>query len=601
MKPTEPRGAAARVAAILIPVGAAVGILLGGCHPEEVPSEEKYVTIRLHDSLSRFPRVEVLILAADDTSELVGTVWDGRLENPSSLPDYRLSDPETRPLAVRVRGYDSAGVLVHDQLITKTDGRQTVTSLLPPPKPLPNPPPKSPPSVRLSSLAVFPGTLSPAFDSLRYDYQVSLPFEQVSIAVTATAITDSAAILIEGVPVASGVPTKPYDLGVGANELGIRVTVGDSTGLYSLKVDRAQRVDPPDTSSPSDWDPVYQGWKYKAAVDAKVMELGLGQGKRVEGFPLLIRLTEGNFAFPQAAAGGRDLRFTRLGKPVEYEIARWDTAARLAEVWVRLDTLRCDTAFAPLTLYWGNPAATPASDPHAVFTPAAGHSGVWHLSESAAGIADEYRDATGRYHGRGIGDPALPAVPRRVEGVVGHGQAFRNDNAYSAIDLPVDFDPGSGNRWTFQCWVKSESGGRAVLFAKGVPKPAPVQRFQIVLDGSGQQIALYRDGDTARSNVYIGKETFFHIGISYDGSLTKVFVDGIEKETLTGWTQGGGSGGGAVIGSRDREARQMPFQGSLDELWFSDRVRSGEWMRLSFENQKRNSGLVSIGKAATQK
>lgn len=572
--------------------------LLPRCHVDGAPSEEKYVTVRLNDSLSKYAKLEVLVLEAGDTSKVVGTVFTGRMENPADIPAYRLDAGETREMAVRVRGYDTDGKLVMDILISKASGRQTVVSVLPAPIIVPDTIKDVPlPSVRLASLAVSPGVLEPAFDSSVNDYVVRLAYEQTSIVLVATPANPAAAVRIEGAKPSDGFVSEPQDLLVGDNEILVRVTSGTRTGTYAVRAIRAART-PRDTLTdttglgPDHKDPLFQAWKHKSLITVNIQSLGLGTGSKVMDFPLLVRLNKDNFNFSQAADSGRDLRVSKAdGALLEYQITRWDTAAERAELWVRVDTIRGDRAFTPLNLYWGNPAAPTVSDGAKVFTAEAGHSGVWHLGESGKGNADEFKDAMGKNHGTGY--PGKAAAPRRSEGVVAHGADFKFGSTGTSILLPPTFDPGP-DAWTFQAWIKMTGTGIGVIFSKGDSWDPDLQRFQIIVqEGYEHRLALQRTGATFLTDIYLPDQAFIHVGIVYDGSRAVFFVDGFERESMP-WTQGPFPNGRATFGALNANGDDQPFDGILDELHFSSVARSTAWMRMSFENQKTYSYLVSV-------
>jgi hypothetical protein len=538
--------------------------------------------VRLHDSLSRYQNVEVLILSAGDTAQVLGKAWSGKLENPGALPAYRLADGAPPAVVVRVRAFDADGRLVLDMLIRKEGGVQVVSSLLPPAVPLL--------SVRLASLGTSPGTLVPAFDSLVHDYAVSLPYDQSSIILAPVPATDSAEVRVEGVRMQPGAPGDPIELQVGQNEISIRITAGEASGLYTVRVDRARRADPPvDTVKPGD--PELMGWKYKTTVNFNVHFLGIGSGQ-VEQFPLLIRLDKENFNFSQARSKGQDLRFSRMGRMLDYEIGRWDTAAEVAEVWVRIDTVRFDTLFAPLNMYWGNAAAPAVSDGAKVFHPSGGHSAAWHLNENGQGDPDEFKDAGGRYHGRGDGQSRK--APRRIPGVVGYAQNFRFGGNPSSIVIPGSFDPGP--QWSMHFWIKSEGANKGVIFQKGNSWAEADMRFQLTVQpGASQKIAMHAASSAFHnSDIYI-PDQFVFLGITYDGNKLTYYVDGFIRESFEPFKQGSNPGGWVLLGAYNTSGTEQNLNGSLDEMWFSTVVRSAAWMRLAFENQKSHSYIVSVG------
>ena len=200
------------------------------CHLQEATHEEKYVSVKLDDSLSRFDSVQVCILVAADTSVQVGKIWDGPLLNPGSLPDYRLSDDELRPLAIRVRAFDGNGVLALDMLISKVDGIQVV-------KILPLALPKA--STHLASLQVTPGHLLPVFDSTWIEYQVNYAFEESFLTMTVVSTNSSAIMHIGNALLTSGVPSKPMHLNVGENQISIKVIADAESTIYTVNAMRA--------------------------------------------------------------------------------------------------------------------------------------------------------------------------------------------------------------------------------------------------------------------------------------------------------------------------------------------------------------------------
>jgi len=529
----------------------------------------------------------------------VGRVWAGPLPQPGALPDFRLPDGQSGTLVVRVKAWDSSGVLALNQILLNVDGQPKIVTL-----PVPASGGKPGPSAALKSLVLSPGELAPAFDSVRLDYAVNLAYEQGTVSLTAVPVSDSAEIRLEGVRIAAGVPSDPVDLLVGENELSVRVTVGESSRLYSIGVTRAPRVVPPDTARPDTTKPdtvkpdttkpdtakpPAKGWKYKAAVDVNIQSLGLGQIV-LRGFPLLIRLDKGNFNFSEAAADGRDLRFALPGRLLDHEISRWDTAAEKAEVWVRIDSIRGDTAFTPLQMYWGNPYAAPVSDAAKVFPPSAGHNAVWHLSENGRGNSGEFKDATGRYHGTGAGGD-LPKGPRRAEGVVGHGQVFNSSGKQNSIDVPRSFDPGE--TWRFQGWVRSDGTTNGAFFAKIDQPSAGEMRFGLDVE-NGTRLALRRIGAHNVTGIYLPKGNYVHLGVVYDGRVATFYVDGFLRETSQPWTQGTDAGAAVCLGSAGSGGSQYAFTGSLDEIWFASGTRSAAWTRLSYENQRVGGYLVTV-------
>jgi Concanavalin A-like lectin/glucanases superfamily/Domain of unknown function (DUF2341) len=196
------------------------------------------------------------------------------------------------------------------------------------------------------------------------------------------------------------------------------------------------------------------GWKYAQALRLNTAGPDAGLSAEVTGFPVLVRLTQGNFDFSRAAADGRDLRFTnKRGLILPHEVESWDAGNQKAEIWVRMDTVRADDSTQSLLLYSGNAAAVSASRSEAVFDTAAGFQGVWHLGPSGTGLVP---DATGNhFDGTAYGLTAA----NTVAGVAGSAKRF--DGASSFIQIlgsasgKLNFPEGGA--YTLSAWVAVDS------------------------------------------------------------------------------------------------------------------------------------------------
>jgi hypothetical protein len=562
---------------------------------------ENYVTVRLNDSLSRFDSVVVQILAGGDTAALVGTLWSRRLDAPGAIPSYRLDSGETRAMTVRVRAWDAEGRLVLDERIAKVDGKQVVTAL-----PIPKPSP------RLASLSVSQGSLSPAFAPGTHEYSLSLPNPQSSLQVTAAPEYAYARLFVGAVQTPAGQLSAPVGLAVGSNRITLTVFAADTTDQYILSILRAAppgdtskpvpvdttkpvQVDttkpvPVDTTKPVPGDTVMQDWKHKGMVVLTLPSaagLPLNGPARVTDFPLLLRLSAANFDFTEAADSGRDLRFRTLqGKFLDYAIARWDATARLAEVYIRCDTLSATGQAAALLMYWGNAKAAAASASGKVFPRSAGWTGVWHLEENGVGKSGEYQDGTGMYPGTAAG-----AHPTRMEGVVGGAQDF-NSGSQGWITLPKEYDPGA-QRFTINMWIYGEGRSTAYVFIKSGINAAD-QRLEVdISQGTGN----YDFGSGGvQTELTFGPQVsgWQLMGIVCESDSIRLFANGVLKDTRP-FVVKGDPLANVIIGARN-PIGDAGFPGRLDEIWSYAGGRDAWYMRLLYENQKMGSTLAALSR-----
>ena len=107
-------------------------------------------------------------------------------------------------------------------------------------------------------------------------------------------------------------------------------------------------------------------------------------GPAETNFPLLLRFNSSNFPFNQAAADGRDIRFTTVtGTALSYQIEQWDAANGRAAVWVKIPSIAAN-ARQEIKMYWGKTGVTSESRGTSVFNASNGyvrvHAPEWKCS-----------------------------------------------------------------------------------------------------------------------------------------------------------------------------------------------------------------------------
>jgi hypothetical protein len=178
----------------------------------------------------------------------------------------------------------------------------------------------------------------------------------------------------------------------------------------------------------------YSQWAHAGAITLNTTATGAGVTTAQTGFPVLMRLTSGNFTFSQALSGGKDIRFaTSGGVHIPYQIERWDSTNQVAEIWVKVDVLGNNNTQS-ITMYWGKAGAADSSSGSAVFAPANGFAGVWHMSDGGTGPR---ADATGN---------GLNAVPYYYDGTESRNGAIANGDS-----LRGGAGQGNGGNWNYPC------------------------------------------------------------------------------------------------------------------------------------------------------
>ncbi len=339
-----------------------------------------------------------------------------------------------------------------------------------------------------------------------------------------------------------------------------------------------------------------------------------------KNFPVLIRLTPDNFGdFGAIKEGGDDIRFTGiepgfLGQvnavPLSYAISRWVDGPNdqdTAEIWVKMNRVGLYDDNQYILMHWGKADAPAASDPQAVFSKENGFHGVWHLDESADGTGSDgvYKDASSaQAHGKDMveGEPA--------EGMIGLAPRFNGSSDY--IECPGLSDSiGQDSTLMVSAWIKLEDNGTHQSIAWKYDRDDDGQ--QLLNSGFGLQ---YRKNDAVlfrltHETKY--KNVFLDEGIPMDGN-TWYYVAGTYLGTTGGYSLNinaeskktnfinpkpkGEIGPNSIplnIGRDGTSAAGSDYaKGVIDEVRV-EKIRTGEWIKLCYENQKPLGEQMMIG------
>jgi hypothetical protein len=347
--------------------------------------------------------------------------------------------------------------------------------------------------------------------------------------------------------------------------------------------------------------------KYSLNVYLNTTGSGANVLVNVLQFPMVIRLTGNNFNFSEASADGSDLRFTKSdGQPLPYEIERWDPAALLAEVWVKVDTVFGGDSSHYITMLWGastpstgsGTLAAPSSNGPSVFDTTDGWAGVWHLPENAPDTV-----TSALYHNSvenaNYGDDKVLSDGKT--GMIGLGQNFTWLTKASVVPGDRIQVPNATSRLkpqqvTLSGWMQvfqSDSSG-SEMASMGDNYLIRVDNFGIVRFVVYSSSPPYYVACYDSSADYVDSSWHYYAG-SYDGKEARLYVDGVlrsvEPFTLP---IDYNRGTDFVMGSHGSHKSEFDLNGNLDEIECSSVVRSADMVRLMFENQKTNGKLISI-------
>jgi hypothetical protein len=335
----------------------------------------------------------------------------------------------------------------------------------------------------------------------------------------------------------------------------------------------------------------YSLWSHSSDLLLDTSPSGAAVTGDVTGFPVLLRLTSGNFIFSEARGRGEDIRFSKAdGTPLDYQVDRWDSAKAVAEVWIKADTVFGNKAGQTLRMYWGNASAADSSDGNAAFSN--GYAAVWHLGD--AGVGNRPNAVAG----------GLPAAPVQYDGdestpgMIGMADSLDGGSPGDYLDVGDGYTGFAGG-FSYSVWVY----------------PTAVKKWAHVLDlGNGEfgdNIILNRvnTSDSMSYNNYNGGPTpiglmqipgawtlnqWSYFTLTVSGTGGKLYKNGalILSKTLDNTIS-------AAIRTQNflgksNWAVDEYFQGKLDEPALSTVARSGAWVKLCYQNQKAGQNLVTL-------
>lgn len=350
----------------------------------------------------------------------------------------------------------------------------------------------------------------------------------------------------------------------------------------------------------------YFRWDYSRQIVLNTSKTGAGIQSTVTNFPVLIRLSENNFNFSQSRPDGSDIRFKKSnGSPLSYEIERWDTAAKKAEIWVMLDTIKGNNSDQDITLYWGNNNVSNDIVSNSVFDTSKGFQGVWHMNGKSN---DAITDATSnKYHGT----PSGASLPQSVDGIIGTARSFDGLTSYVVMQNSASgkLDMAQSGNYTFSLWVNADSIDSLwhVIASKGH------EQYYLKYKCFGNQKATWefvefqdqKGWDISEDSIPSapGPAQWVHLTGVRNGSKQYLYINGnLVSDTVYTHT-----GNYKRITTDDffvgRSARQVLipgdegwcyFKGKIDEIRVVNRALSPDWIRMAYLNQKSDDALVQI-------
>lgn len=320
----------------------------------------------------------------------------------------------------------------------------------------------------------------------------------------------------------------------------------------------------------------YARWQHSGSLYILTTPDGadLSESVVVKNFPLLVRLHSDWFDFGQANPGGDDIRFaTDDGEPLVYQVEQWDPESGLASIWVRVPEIK-GKAKQEIKLFWGNADAKSESNGKAVFNASNGYLTVLHMGESS-------RDETGTIITTDTGTA-------RAVGNIGPARHFPGGKGIFGGDM-IDGYPTGYEEHSTEIWFRPRQPNGMVV-AWGNEQAQGKVTMKYASPPHVRMDCYFSDGNIAgESRISLGE--WVHVMHTYQKGETRIYVNGdLDTERKSSATP-------LNIRSPARMwvggwYNNFSFIGDIDEVRISNVVRSADWVKLQYENQKQMQSLV---------
>jgi hypothetical protein len=344
-------------------------------------------------------------------------------------------------------------------------------------------------------------------------------------------------------------------------------------------------------------------------------------------FPVLLRLTSANAAVFSSTTSPADLRFAKgsnLNTGYSYQVQRWDAMHHLAEVWVLVDTIFSTSTSQSFRMYWGNTGAAAASSGPAVFDTLNGFNAVWHLvppSGTAVGAPGPYTFNDATAHGYSLTSTAGVIDSPTI---MGYGPAFNKlvptgtDSVWYNGLIGSPGNGTNGSAITLSTWVKVDSIDQNT-FKTTVMSLGNVATMEIQGE-TGTSDTLHTAYHASAGDWWSGSSNYhgqpmgqlsasttpswIYIAYVVDPNNSNVacysngaLIEGDNDNVSIGYNVVAGMGPNMAFGINEGNGSRQAFYGTLCEARVDNVGRSGDWLMLSYANQR--AGQTFIGMSAT--
>ncbi len=323
------------------------------------------------------------------------------------------------------------------------------------------------------------------------------------------------------------------------------------------------------------WNPE---WTARKTIAIDTSASGLNLATPTTDVPVLLRLHSGIFPqFLNVKDGGADFRLIAADDqtPLKYHVEKFDAAAQIALVWVKVPTLAPQSKDNKLFLYFGNAAAPKADDAGGSFD--VDTAAAFHFADPSGLAVDATAYAT-QATGQTINNPAS---------LIGNGATLAGTDALQIQDAPhLRLMPDKG--WGVSVWVKLDALPTAPAYL--LDRSDGTQRLSVIVNNT-ELLAKLGDMEVRHPAPLVAGQ-WLHVAVTIVSGQLELFVNGVSagKAPVDVTEMGGAISIGGGVGGEGLLAA------NIDELRFYSSARSSDFfLSLTALDGERNDALISYG------
>ena len=437
-------------------------------------------------------------------------------------------------------------------------------------------------------------SVTPTFTADRTDVNtIVLTFsESVSGASIANSFTVSGASSVTNTAPSNSPTVTLITMGLTAIDSSLLVTYVTATGNIadqaSNEVANGENANTPYTAPPGAWCATAKcdtNWQFRKLITIDYTKVGTDNNSGyITDFPFLVTFSGSDFTEVEAntLSNGADIRFTdQQGNDLEYEIEEYDETTNKMAIWVKSNSPGIAKHQNTLVyMYYGNSGASSTSNAANVWD--SNYAAVYHMNQLTFGASSTLDSTSNNNVGTPAGDPVT------VSGMIGGAVDFDGNDEISITDAASLDIAGT---ITIQGWVKTlDTTFYPMLLSKGTVNSAYLL-FVNQDAASKPLLRLVGVGDT-QATTSVADGVWHHIVGTYDGTIERVYVDGVQENTNTV--------SGAILTHNNplylgSATGNYFMTGTLDEIRLSNTARSADFIKTEYNNQNSPSTFYSVG------